>query len=64
MIWYSTDGIVYAAIFQQLNHNNDYLLSKRRHFVKTASEEPWGGGGLLAFLFGDKFLKFGQNLTY
>ena len=23
-----------------------------------------GGGGLLAILFGDKFLKFGQNLTY
>ena len=34
-------------IFQQLNHNNDYILSKRRHFVKKASEETcggWGGG--------------------
>ena len=67
-------------IFQQLNHNNDYILSKRRHFVKKASEETcggWGGGfgwvlkrkvlrvwGLFAWLGGYKFFNFAQNLTY
>ena len=65
-------------IFQQLNHNNDYILSKRRHFVKKASEETWEGGGvswvlkrkvlrvwgLFAWLGGDKFFNFAQNLSY
>ena len=42
MIWYSTDGIVYAAIFQQLNHNNDYLCQKG-----LRKDEGWGGARVL-----------------
>ena len=63
MIWYSTDGIVYAVSLCQ----NGLRRAMRGGVwvLKRKVLRVWeGGGGLLANLFGDKFLNFCQILSY